>query len=82
MFNTKQDVLNAIEDLQMWFAAKPYGWRERATPQHLTGEEEEKPEHIERYRQVKARLAMLHVYSDNPPNLYRSSIFSCLLVDT
>jgi len=35
MFNTKQDVLNAIEDLQMWFAAKPYGWRERATPQQL-----------------------------------------------
>lgn len=24
-----------IDQLQLWFAAKPYGWRERATPGQL-----------------------------------------------
>lgn len=28
----KQQILDAIESLQVWFAARPYGWQERATP--------------------------------------------------
>jgi len=27
----KQEIINAINSLQNWFAAKPYGWREVAT---------------------------------------------------
>lgn len=27
----KQEIINAIDALQNWFAAKPYGWRENAT---------------------------------------------------
>ena len=36
---TKQEVIadikSQIDNLQQWFAAKPYGWRERATPEQL-----------------------------------------------
>jgi hypothetical protein len=28
---TKNEILEAIESLQVWFAAKPWGWRETAT---------------------------------------------------
>jgi hypothetical protein len=28
---TKSEILEAIESLQVWFAAKPWGWREVAT---------------------------------------------------
>jgi hypothetical protein len=29
------DIKGKIEELQMWFARKPYGWTERATPEQL-----------------------------------------------
>jgi hypothetical protein len=36
---TKQERIDEakaqIEELQLWFARKPYGWRERATPEQL-----------------------------------------------
>jgi len=32
---TRQEVVAALESLQVWFAGKPYGWRERATPEQL-----------------------------------------------
>ena len=35
MFTTKQEILAALDGLQVWFAAKPYGWRETATPGQL-----------------------------------------------
>lgn len=30
-----EQVKQALHDLQVWFASKPYGWRERATPGQL-----------------------------------------------
>lgn len=32
---TKSEILEAIDSLQNWFAAKPYGWRETATQGQL-----------------------------------------------
>ncbi len=32
---TKNEILNAIESLQVWFAARPYGWRDHATAGQL-----------------------------------------------
>jgi len=29
------ETVEMIDQLQVWFAAKPYGWRERATPEQL-----------------------------------------------
>lgn len=29
------EIKGQIEELQKWFAAKPYGWREHATPDQL-----------------------------------------------
>lgn len=29
------DIKGQIDQLQQWFANKPYGWRERATADHL-----------------------------------------------
>lgn len=35
MFTTAKEIRDAIDSLQVWFASKPYGWRERATPGQL-----------------------------------------------
>ncbi len=32
---TEQEIISQIDQLQIWFASKPYGFRERATPQQL-----------------------------------------------
>lgn len=32
---TRDELVNEIDRLQAWFAAKPYGWRERATPEQI-----------------------------------------------
>lgn len=29
------EIRGMLDELQMWFARKPYGWRERATPDQL-----------------------------------------------
>lgn len=31
MMTTREEIEAAMEDLQRWFARRPYGWRERAT---------------------------------------------------
>jgi hypothetical protein len=35
MTDNRTELLAQLEDLQLWFASKPYGWRERATPDQL-----------------------------------------------
>ena len=32
---TKPELLANLEELQLWFASKPYGWREKATESQL-----------------------------------------------
>ena len=32
---TRDEITAALDSLQVWFASKPYGWRERATPDQL-----------------------------------------------
>lgn len=31
----KAELESQLNELQMWFAAKPYGWREKASPDQL-----------------------------------------------
>jgi len=31
----KADLVSQLNELQAWFAAKPYGWRETASPEQL-----------------------------------------------
>jgi len=31
----KAELLAKLDELQLWFARKPYGWREQATPDQL-----------------------------------------------
>lgn len=35
MYTTAKEIRDAINSLQVWFASKPYGWREHATPGQL-----------------------------------------------
>jgi hypothetical protein len=35
MLTTANEIRAAIDELQMWFARKPYGWREKASPEQL-----------------------------------------------
>ena len=45
MLTTREQVLAAIDELQVWFARKPYGWREQATPGQLQQWEDREREH-------------------------------------
>jgi pyridoxine/pyridoxamine 5'-phosphate oxidase len=36
---SKQQIINAIEELQNYFAAKPYGWRANATAGQISQHE-------------------------------------------
>lgn len=33
--NAEQEILSQIDSLQVWFASRPYGYRENTTPQGL-----------------------------------------------
>ena len=51
----KGDLLAKIDALQVWFASRPYGWREAATPDQLQqwADREREQDHL------IARLEML-----------------------
>ncbi len=53
----KQQIIDAIESLQQWFAARPYGWRDHATP----GQVQQHDDRVREYDALVRKLDMMTV---------------------